>query len=61
MNDAFDKYVGTFDLDDKNIALTLMRLLNIITERLITEPKEISSLYENLPESIKESVERRDS
>lgn len=60
-NKAVHPGMISFDLDDKNIALTLMRLLNIITERLITEPKEISSLYENLPESIKESVERRDS
>ena len=39
----------------------LMRLLNIITERMITEPKEIESLYEGLPESIKDSINKRDS
>ena len=38
----------------------LMRLLNIIVERMITEPKEIESLYQVLPESVKESIEKRD-
>lgn len=38
----------------------LMRLLNIIVGRMITEPKEIDSIYEELPESIKNAVENRD-
>ena len=38
----------------------LMRLLNIIVERMITEPNEINSLYQGLPESIKQSIENRD-
>jgi hypothetical protein len=37
-----------------------MRLINIITERMITEPKEIESLYDGLPESVKESITKRD-
>ena len=41
-------------------ATMLMRLLNIIVERMITEPNEISSLYQGLPESVKESIEKRD-
>lgn len=49
-----------FDVDDKNTAIMLMRLLNIIVERMITEPKEIASLYQGLPESIKNAVENRD-
>lgn len=50
----------TFDVDDKGTAKMLMRLLNIIVERMITEPNEINSLYQGLPESVKESIERRD-
>lgn len=50
----------SFDVDDKGTATMLMRLLNIIVERMITEPNEINSLYQELPESVKESIERRD-
>lgn len=49
-----------FDVDDKGTATMLMRLLNIIVERMITEPNEIDSLYQGLPESIKTSIENRD-
>ena len=49
-----------FDVDDKATATMLMRLLNIIVERMITEPKEIDSLYQGLPESVRESIVNRD-
>lgn len=49
-----------FDVDDKSTAETLMKLLNIITERLITEPKEIDGIFDALPESVKKSIEKRD-
>lgn len=50
----------SFDVDDAGTATMLMRLLNIIVERMITEPKEIDSLYQGLPESVKDSIEKRD-
>lgn len=50
----------SYDVDDKNTAIILMKLLNVITERMITEPKEISELYEGLPDSAKNSIEHRD-
>ncbi len=59
-NKAVHPGVISFDVDDKGTATMLMRLLNIITERMITEPKEIGSLYEGLPESVKESITNRD-
>lgn len=49
-----------FDVDDKGTATMLMRLLNIIVERMITEPNVINSLYQGLPESAKKSIEKRD-
>lgn len=49
-----------FDVDDKSTAEMLMKLLNIITERLITEPKEIDGIFDALPQSVKESIEKRD-
>ncbi|MCR5036125.1 MAG: DUF4145 domain-containing protein [Bacteroidales bacterium] len=50
----------SFDVDDKGTAVMLMRLLNIIVERMISEPNEIDLLYQGLPESVKESIEKRD-
>ena len=50
----------SFDVDDKGTATMLMRLINIIVERMITEPNEINSLYQGLPESVKKAIENRD-
>ena len=49
-----------FDVDDKGTAIMLMHLINIIVDRMISEPNEIDSLYQGLPESVKESINRRD-
>ena len=49
-----------FDVDDKATTTMLMRLLNIIVERMITEPKDIESLYQGLPTSVRESIVNRD-
>ena len=52
---------GQIDLkDDKNTALKLFNLINIITEVMITQPKEIDELYNTLPDSQKEAIEKRD-
>lgn len=59
-NKAVHPGVISFDVDDKGTATMLMHLLNIITERMITEPKEIESLYKGLPETVKESITKRD-
>lgn len=49
-----------FDVDDEATANMLFGLLNIITTRLISEPNRINALFENLPESVKAHVARRD-
>ena len=49
-----------FDVDDQNTALMLMKLVNMITERMISEPKEINTMFKQLPESIKTSIANRD-
>lgn len=49
-----------FDVDDKATATMLMRLLNMIVDRMITEANEIDSLYQGLPESVRESIDKRD-
>lgn len=49
-----------FDVDDTDTAIMLMRLLNIIVSRMISEPKEIAELYNQLPDSVRESIIKRD-
>ena len=49
-----------FDVDYKTTVETLMKLLNIITERMISEPKEIDGIFDALPQSAKDSIEKRD-
>lgn len=48
--------------DILNQVMPLFELINIIVQRMITDPKEIDNLYESLvPDSAKESIEKRDS
>ncbi len=49
-----------FDVDDNATATMLMHLLNMIVTRMITEPNEIDTLYQDLPESVKNSIADRD-
>lgn len=48
------------DVDDVQTARVLMGLLNMIVERMISEPKRMEDLYDLLPESAKESINKRD-
>lgn len=41
--------------------LKLFELINFIAEKMISEPKEIESFYDNLPENAKDAVKKRDS
>lgn len=38
----------------------MYKILNIIVQKLISDEKQIDDLYEELPESFKESIDRRD-
>lgn len=52
---------GTIDIsDDKEMALKLFNLVNIIADEMITRPKEIDELYNSLPEGKREQIEKRD-
>lgn len=52
---------GTIDLiDEPETAITLFKLVNIITEAMITQPKMIESLYEGLPAEKRKQIEHRD-
>jgi hypothetical protein len=53
---------GQIDIrDDPETARALFRLVNVITDGMITKPKEVDSLYDELiPESHKNGIESRD-
>lgn len=52
---------GQMSLDDNpEIADKLFSLVNLIVEEMITKPKELDSLYNTLPESAREGIEKRD-
>ena len=49
-----------FDVDDITTAKSLMRLVNMIGQIMITDPNDIDNMYSQLPESTQKSIERRD-
>jgi len=52
---------GQIDVDDNpQIALSLFTLVNLIVENMITRMKKVDELYELLPNTAKEQIERRD-
>ena len=52
---------GTLDLkDDRDTAMRLFGLMNIIAEQMISNPKHIKELYDKLPESKRTAIEKRD-
>jgi hypothetical protein len=52
---------GELDLkDDRETAIKLFSLINLIAETMITQPKEIKKMYDSLPESKKIAIENRD-
>jgi hypothetical protein len=46
--------------DDRETALALFRIVNLIVETEITEPKRLDALYASLPQSKLEGIKRRD-
>jgi hypothetical protein len=52
---------GQIDLrDDTATAMQLFSLVNLIADRMITEPKTIESMYAKLPDGAREQIEARD-
>lgn len=52
---------GTLDLkDDRRTATTLFHLLNLVVDKMISEPKHVQSVYDMLPESKRKGIEKRD-
>jgi hypothetical protein len=52
---------GTLDLkDDVDTTSKLFRLVNLIAEQMISNPKHVKELYESLPEAKRRAIEQRD-
>ncbi|MHC8343369.1 DUF4145 domain-containing protein [Pseudomonas sp. RT6P73] len=52
---------GQIDLrDDRATAEMLFKLLNLIVEKLISEPKHIAEIYGSLPQAALAAIEKRD-
>ena len=52
---------GQIDLkDDQEIAMKLFELINLIAEVMITQPKQVKSLYDSLPQTSKTAIAKRD-
>lgn len=52
---------GQINIDDnKEIAMYLFKLMNIIVEKMIIEPNKIQELYELIPENKRKGIEERD-
>lgn len=53
---------GTIDLlDDLKTANALFKLVNLIAEKMLTEPRQMDEIYGSLPESARDAIEKRDS
>ena len=52
---------GQIDLrDDRATAESLFGLINLITEKMISEPKRVNEVYASLPEGALKAIEDRD-
>lgn len=52
---------GELDLNDSpEVVAALFKLVNLIVEKMITEPKQIAELYQTLPEKKLQGIEQRD-
>ena len=52
---------GEINIDDnKELAIAMFRLMNIIIEKMIIEPKEIDDLYHLMPENKLQGIDNRD-
>ncbi len=52
---------GTIDFkDDRGIANKLFKLVNFIAQKMISEPKELEDLYNQIPKEKLEGIEKRD-
>ena len=52
---------GQMDLRDvRQTAETLFKLVNLVTQRMMSDPKEVQEVYEGLPQSARDAIDKRD-
>ena len=51
---------GKIDFNDSTDVQTLFGLINLIADALITQPKQIAEMYNQLPETAREGIKKRD-
>jgi hypothetical protein len=52
---------GELDIrDDKETAMRLFTLVNMVADVMISQPKAIAEMYESLPEGARQAIEKRD-
>jgi len=51
---------GQIDTDNPKVAASLFTLVNLITDYMISKPKEVEAIYESLPDKDKENIQKRD-
>jgi hypothetical protein len=52
---------GRIDLrDDRETALQLFALINLIGDVMITQPKHLDELYQSLPQAARDAIKQRD-
>ena len=51
---------GVIEFDDTTDVHILFQLINVIADTLITQPKQIQEIYDNLPEDDRKAIEKRD-
>lgn len=48
-----------FEEDSSEISITLLQLINVIVDYVISQPKQINQIYETLPKDALEAIEKR--
>ena len=51
---------GEIDFNDSTDVQTLFGLINLIADALITQPKQVAEMYNQLPETAREGIKKRD-
>jgi hypothetical protein len=52
---------GLISVDDNPVVVTkLFKLVNIIVDDMITQPAQVKALFGDLPDTIKQQIEKRD-
>jgi hypothetical protein len=58
-NNAVHPGLITID-DNPEVVLALFKLVNLIVEDMITQPAQVRTMFDALPNTIKEQIEKRD-